>query len=244
MITTKKVVVVAVVLVAALSGWLLFDATTEMEAPTEDEMSQATARAPGEGSEVRAEDGGSAQDLMGAASLPEAGDVVAEALAADERVEQPPVQEAKASSEEETVFTISGQVVDGVGEPAAEVSVVARMDGSRQRQPEATGTSDADGWLECPIPGNARRAELVLNPGTDQEQEFTIVLGRVSPVTELCGVCQRLQNLGFDCGGTDQDELTPALKDALRAFQRQNQLEETGEPDEATCLALLEIHGS
>ena len=105
------------------------------------------------------------------------------------------------------------------------------------------GTSDADGWLECPIPGNARQAELVLNPDSEEQQEFRIVLGRVSPISELCGVRERLENLGFECGAAEEDVLTPDLKAALRAFQKQNGPSDTGEPDEATRQKLVEVHG-
>ncbi|MCK4341525.1 MAG: peptidoglycan-binding protein [Phycisphaerae bacterium] len=106
------------------------------------------------------------------------------------------------------------------------------------------GTADADGWLECSIPGNARQGRLILNPDTDEEQEFRVQLGRVGPISELSGVRERLQNLGFECETGDEDVMTPALESALRAFQKQNQLPDTGEPDEATRQKLVEVHRS
>ncbi len=106
------------------------------------------------------------------------------------------------------------------------------------------GVADAEGWIECPIPGNARKGVLTLNPGTDEEEEFEVVLGYVAPITEWAGVRQRLTNLGFRCGSETADELTPELEAAIRAFQKQNKLPDTGKPDEATRTKLEEVHGS
>ena len=105
-----------------------------------------------------------------------------------------------------------------------------------------TGSTDEDGRIEVPIPGNARRGRLVLNPGTEDEEEVRLQLGHIDPLDTITGVKQRLANLSFDPGNVD-DEETPELENALLGFQRKNALEETGRADQATKDKLLEQHG-
>lgn len=121
--------------------------------------------------------------------------------------------------------------------PRADVPYVLIIDGTRQ-----TGATDEDGRIEVPIPGNARRGKLVLNPGTEDEETMSLKLGSISPITELTGVKERLANLTLDCGQLN-DEMTPELAGALCVFQEKYELEVTGEADEATRDKLLEVHG-
>jgi N-acetylmuramoyl-L-alanine amidase len=99
-----------------------------------------------------------------------------------------------------------------------------------------SGTTDAKGKLEHPIPPSARQGTLYI--GADRRIRYPLELGRIDPVAEVSGVQGRLNNLGFDCGAAD-GVLGPETQDALRSFQRQYDLEETGEMDQAT-LAKLE----
>lgn len=90
-------------------------------------------------------------------------------------------------------------------------------------------TTDADGWLEIPIMPDATSAVVKFANG----EKYSLDLGRLNPVTEPTGVQQRLRNLGWahlEITGT-LDEPTRA---ALASFQRLNQLEPTGLPDQAT----------
>jgi hypothetical protein len=48
--------------------------------------------------------------------------------------------------------------------------------------------------------------------------------------------------LGFDCP-TEETALTPQIREALAKFQRQEQLQPTGEADEKTRARLKELHG-
>jgi len=56
---------------------------------------------------------------------------------------------------------------------------------------EYYGTTDPEGQLQCPIPGNASTATLWLGEGEEQE-EFEIDLGCIDPITEPSGVLARL----------------------------------------------------
>jgi hypothetical protein len=103
-----------------------------------------------------------------------------------------------------------------------------------------SGTTDGDGNLEVGIPGNARRAKLILpSDGTI----YDLNLGGVDPIMEVSGVQGRLTNLGYDCGPAD-NVLGPRTREALRQFQKAMGLTRTGEPDQATCSKLQQEHGS
>ena len=67
------------------------------------------------------------------------------------------------------------------------------------------------------------------------------LLGHLAPVEEISGVHARLCNLGYAAGAVT-DSMTDELRTALRHFQRDCGIEETGEPDEATQEKLKEAH--
>ena len=103
--------------------------------------------------------------------------------------------------------------------------------------------TDSDGFLQHPIPGNAKQARLIIEPGTPQEIIIPLQLGSVHPITEIAGVKQRLNNLGFDCG-EDTEELTEEFREALTEFQEQYCDTVTGTLDQDTRDKLQEVHGS
>jgi hypothetical protein len=122
-------------------------------------------------------------------------------------------------------------------QPRANEPYTVEIDGR-----EFSGTTDADGKLECPIPGNARHGRLTVGSGEDQlDHEFE--LGRLDPVSNTRGVQQRLSHLGFDCGDAD-GELGPRTRDALRRFQAKHGLRQSGEPNQRTRSKLREVHQS
>jgi len=123
-------------------------------------------------------------------------------------------------------------------EPRANVPYLLDVDAQRFE-----GTTDADGFLEVAVPGNARRGRLLLYPGTEQQEEFTLELGHLAPITEIVGVKQRLANLTFDCGDRTE-EMTPGLEQAITAFQVKHGMEPTGELTDDFRTALQEAHGS
>jgi len=122
--------------------------------------------------------------------------------------------------------------------PLASAAYILTIDGEN-----TSGATDADGYVELPISGSARAGMLVLEPGTIRERAIPVRLGRLSPISEIEGVAERLSNLGFPCN-THARELTRDLSYALRNFQRRAGLPQTGEPDSATRAALQEAHGS
>jgi hypothetical protein len=135
------------------------------------------------------------------------------------------------------------------GEPARlRIRVLMEDDEPRANQPYTLeidgqtheGTTDPEGQLEVPIPATAGRGRLTVGP---DNAVFNLALGRVDPISELSGVQGRLNNLGYNVGPTD-GELGSRTRAALKHFQRRNNLEPTGRPDQATRDRLREAHGS
>jgi len=111
--------------------------------------------------------------------------------------------------------------------PRANEPYVLEIDGQAER-----GTTDADGNIRRAIPPNARRGKLTVGEGAEQ-LEFDLTLGAIDPIDTLTGVQERLNNLGYDCGEED-GMLGEETERALRDFQADHDLEETGQPDEPT----------
>jgi N-acetylmuramoyl-L-alanine amidase len=102
------------------------------------------------------------------------------------------------------------------------------------------GKLDSDGFLEATI--HPKIDSVVVKIGEpDEEIIYELDVGNTDPVTELSGVQQRLINLGFYC--IEEDELRESTRDAIRAFQKDQNLSVTGEPDQATQDALVKEHG-
>jgi hypothetical protein len=100
-----------------------------------------------------------------------------------------------------------------------------------------TGQLDSSGVLDVSISPNAKHCTLIV--GTDQ-QRFEFDLGGVDPVDAPSGMQTRLVNLGYDPG----DINSPSFFDALKLFQKENNLKITGKIDQATQDAMKSAHGS
>jgi hypothetical protein len=105
-----------------------------------------------------------------------------------------------------------------------------------------TGSTDGDGVLKASIPPTARRGRLTLRKGQDDERVLVLKLGDMDPPDEPAGAAKRLMNLGYRC--RPDDELSSGLRAAIRSFQTDHGIDETGELDDKTRDALVEAHGS
>ena len=123
-------------------------------------------------------------------------------------------------------------------EPMADVPYAVYADGKFVKE----GKTGGDGKIEAKIPPAARGAWIVLDPGTPKERTVNLNIRAMDPIEEIPGVCKRLNNLGFPC--PIEEKITPPVADALRAFQRKNGLEPTGEADGKTRDILKKAHGS
>lgn len=120
------------------------------------------------------------------------------------------------------------------GEPRAGEGYVLDIDGTLSE-----GNTDSDGMLDIWIPPNAKKGKISF---PDSGDEYELELGYLNPIEEISGVQARLANLGYDMDEVS-GEMTNATRRALRMFQVENDLPETGEPDAATLRKLEEVYG-
>jgi hypothetical protein len=111
------------------------------------------------------------------------------------------------------------------------------------------GTTTGDGIVEQKILPGEERGQLTVWLSGDREAEryvWDISVGHLDPVEEESGIRQRLNNLGFYCepdAAPDATEIDESLRLALLGFQHAAEIEQTGEPDDATRAKLVELHG-
>ncbi len=122
-------------------------------------------------------------------------------------------------------------------EPWTNVRYVTEIDGNLTE-----GRTGNEGIIEVIIPPAAQSGRLMIEPGTPHESVIPLQLGHLNPTSMVSGVKQRLSNLGISCGDFSEEE-TEAFAAAVRIFQAQNGLEETGEMNDQTRQKLQEIHG-
>jgi hypothetical protein len=122
-------------------------------------------------------------------------------------------------------------VKDEEGDLLKNVPYILTIDGEHRR-----GNTNADGKIKEPILPSASEAKLLVG-----NIEYKLQLGGLDPVSEDTGVQGRLRNMGYDCGPVDGD-MGKRTKKAIEQFQRDQELEPTGEVDDATRQRLEEIH--
>lgn len=98
------------------------------------------------------------------------------------------------------------------------------------------GMTDENGVLRHFLPNAAKAGKLHLD-----ELELDLPIGVLEPKSNLLGVQQRLNNLGFHCLN-DAGELGQSTVSALIRFQRLMKLPATGELDDVTRTALNGNH--
>jgi N-acetylmuramoyl-L-alanine amidase len=125
------------------------------------------------------------------------------------------------------------RLMDEENQPMANTSYQLEVDGRLLE-----GSTDADGHLEQSVPALARSARLKI-PAKDLV--YPIHLGCLDPAEEIQGLQGRLRNLGYYQGRID-NHLGPKTAAALRKFQKDHELEQTGKADAATKKKLEELH--
>jgi len=98
----------------------------------------------------------------------------------------------------------------------------------------AEGITDQDGFVEEPIPPNAREGSIIVGEG-ENRLVFPVSLGTLDPIDTDEGVAGRLMDLGYPA----HDD----LNEAIRAFQKDNDIEPTGNIDNQTREKLKEAFG-
>lgn len=105
-----------------------------------------------------------------------------------------------------------------------------------------TGTTDSQGKLEVFLPPDTPQATLRVGEGKDT-RVYDIAPRTLDPAREIKGIQARLANLGYYGGGVHGD-LDAATIAAIEQFQREHDLEVTGQADDATVSSLSDHHDS
>lgn len=122
--------------------------------------------------------------------------------------------------------------VDARGNPLRNNQVTLTIEGL-----ERIETTNSDGRIRVPIPRGATAGTAVIG-----DFSWTLALGTLRPVSEdWASTQERLVNLGYACQRSGHlDDATTA---AIRAFQHDRNLPESGQLDAPTRAALLGAHG-
>lgn len=123
------------------------------------------------------------------------------------------------------------------GEPRPDEPYTLKVDGV-----VFEGTTDGDGRIEYTVPPLATEATLRLGEA-DSAEDYILHIGSLDPVEEVSGVQGRLHNLGYDTGEID-GVMGPITAGAIGQFQKDNDLEVTGQADQATRDKLVSLHES
>jgi hypothetical protein len=123
------------------------------------------------------------------------------------------------------------------GEPCADTEWTLDIEGRLIH-----GRTDSDGRLEVSISPTVRSGTLLLRP-VGQEREIPIAIGEIDPADTVSGAQGRLRDLGYNVGPIDGD-LGPQTRTALKTFQKDHDLEVSGELDSATSDALIQQFGA
>jgi N-acetylmuramoyl-L-alanine amidase len=120
----------------------------------------------------------------------------------------------------------------------ANKSFTLDLDGTVMR-----GSTDGQGKIEVEIPVSARQGRLVIG-----DHAWDLEIGNLNPLVEetpdngVSGAAGRLKNLGYFTGDSAEPN-ADEMAGALRRFQADERLEETGVLDEKTRAALAGVHG-
>ncbi len=141
-------------------------------------------------------------------------------------------------TEQEHVFKRKGEPTKikmqllELGKPRANEDYVLEVAGKL-----VNGKTDGDGKLEHFIPGDAKSGKLIFKAG---KEVHGLRLGSLDPLDVVDGVQQRLDNLGFKVGG-EKGKLGTKTKAALKKFQAEYELDQSGDADDATKAKLEEL---
>ncbi len=90
--------------------------------------------------------------------------------------------------------------------------------------PLERGETDGDGFLDKFIPPDASEGKITVGEGEDEEI-MEVKLGHLDPIDTISGAQARLNNMRYECGEED-DILDEETREAIREFQRDNDLDE------------------
>ena len=117
--------------------------------------------------------------------------------------------------------------------PLANESCELQIDGKKYPL-----TTDGKGKIEQAIPSDAETAELVI-----LNRDFPIKIGHLDPVDQINGYRERLNNLGYNAGSSE-DSNDAQFRSAIEEFQCDQHLKVDGTCGKQTQAELKKVHGS
>lgn len=153
-----------------------------------------------------------------------------------ERHEMRGVDQRHKFKKKTTKAKVKLRLLDMKRRPRRSLQYAANVDGDITR-----GSTDGDGYLTLQVKAAAREVRLTVTEH-GRNEEYVLPLGHIDPADSVSGVQQRLTNLGYRCA-SDAGSVGEATHTAVRAFQKEMQLPETGEIDDATRDRLKQMHG-
>lgn len=127
------------------------------------------------------------------------------------------------------------KLLDDKGEPRANEPYTMQVGTSL-----ISGTTDAEGWVRQTVTPSMKSATLFLKNGAEVVK---LKPNHLPPVQSIKGVQSRLSNMGHLPDPVD-GVMTPATMAAVKKFQQEAGLPDTGKLDPATIKKLEELHGS
>jgi type VI secretion system secreted protein VgrG len=135
------------------------------------------------------------------------------------------------------------QLLDEAAEPYEQKRFLVVASGERQR-----GETDGEGRIDIDIPEDAKLVDLTLwidGYPVGRRRQWSIAVAELADPLTPRGALQRLKNLGYYPGGipTEPRPDDRSLFDALSWFQKDHELDATGELDGPTAAELSAKHG-
>ena len=100
------------------------------------------------------------------------------------------------------------------------------------------GTIGGDGKIDMNIPPDASSGHLTI-----LGRRFFFDLGNLDPADSVTGIQARLNQLGYRAGAIDND-CGPQTKACLSAFQKEHDIQVTGEVDNSTIDKIKQAYGA
>lgn len=118
-------------------------------------------------------------------------------------------------------------------EPLENVAYRLKVDDQWMPDDEINGKTDGDGYAKENIPPGAKTAEIVVEDNDKFNLYFPFNFGEIDPLETDAGKRARLHDLGYNVDDLD---------DAVKQFQKDNDLQETDDKDSITA-QLKELFG-
>ncbi|MGK4000624.1 type VI secretion system tip protein TssI/VgrG [Sorangium sp. So ce1024] len=110
------------------------------------------------------------------------------------------------------------------------------------------GETDVDGGVAVEIPETTQLVEITMWPGkypTGPKKKWTVRVAALPEVTTVEGALRRLKNLGYYEGAIKENPpADTGFRAALAWFQKDHEIEASGELDAQTAGELARVHGS